>query len=79
MCYLAVRGNCSMQYKYTLLHIGKIHTYLRKEIGIINPRLSVAPGARPTHHGFLPETKTRLSLSLYVGVVMAEVCKLFSS
>ena len=32
------------------------HT-VHREIGIINPRLSVAPGARPTHHGFLPETK----------------------
>ena len=40
------------------------HT-VRREIGIINPRLSVAPGARPTHHGFLPETKN--GLSLYVG------------
>ena len=77
MCYLAVRAIALCSTKYTLLHIGKIHTYLRKEIGIINPRLSVAPGVRPTHHGFLPETKT--GLSLYVGVVMAEVCKLFSS
>ena len=40
------------------------HT-VRREIGIINPRLSVAPGAHPTHHGVLPETKT--GLSLYVG------------
>ena len=54
------------------------HT-VRREIGIINPRLSVAPGARPTHHGFLPETKTGLSLYHLCGVVMAEVCKLFSS
>ena len=51
---------------------------VRREIGIINPRLSVAPGARPTHHGFLPETKKKWIVSI-CGVVMAEVCKLFSS
>ena len=30
MCYFAVRAIALCSTKYTLLHIGKIHTYLRK-------------------------------------------------